>query len=256
MGFMNEIAIVILSCDKYKVTCKPCVDYFMNVWQNCPYKIYLLNNKQPSEDPRVSDLLVGEDISWSDSLIRGLEKLSEKRVFFIYDDSFLTYLDVTAFENLFRIAIEQDLVSLTLRKNPFDKGICYNDSIIKLHQTTRYRNALFMNLIKREVLLSLLRPGENAWQFEKEGNDRNSRYDFYSINGRKTIVKYEHGIVKGKWLPKTKLKLMKAGYEVNDKSIGVFTWGEVLKMDIYVALFFQINKFYHFSGISKIVSKC
>ena len=253
---MNEIAIVILSCDKYKITWKPCVDYFTKAWPNCPYKVYLLNNKLRSEDDRVTDLLVGEDISWSDSLIRGLEKLSEKRVFFIYDDSFLTYLDVAAFENLFKVAVEQDFVSLTLRKNPFDRGFFYNDDVIKLHQTTRYRNALFMNLIKRDVLLSLLHPGENAWQFEKEGNSRNSKYDFYSINGKKTIVKYMHGIVKGKWLPKTKLKLMKAGYEVNDKSIGVFTRNEVLKMDIYAALFFRINKLYHFSRMFNVASKC
>ena len=90
LHFPSNIAIVILSCDKFKITWKPCIDHLVNAWPNCPYPIYLLNNFIPSNDDRVIDLLVGDDLNWSDSLIKGLLKIEEKRVFFIYDDSFIT----------------------------------------------------------------------------------------------------------------------------------------------------------------------
>ena len=83
-----DIAIIILSCDKFKVTWKPCFDHLFNSWPNCPYNVYLLNNLTPSKDKRVKDLLVGEDLNWSDTLRKGLLKIKEKRVFFIFDDSF------------------------------------------------------------------------------------------------------------------------------------------------------------------------
>ena len=85
-----DIAIVILSCDKFKVTWKPCIDHFFNAWPDCPYPVYLLNNFTPSEDERVKDLLVGEDFNWSDTLKKGLLKIEKKRTFFIFDDSFIT----------------------------------------------------------------------------------------------------------------------------------------------------------------------
>ena len=48
-----DIAIVILSCDKFKVTWKPCIDHFFNAWPDCPHPVFLLNNFISSEDERV-----------------------------------------------------------------------------------------------------------------------------------------------------------------------------------------------------------
>ena len=37
------------------------------------------------------------------------------------------------------------------------------------------------NIIKKSLLLTLLKSGENAWQFEKDGNIRSKGFDFYSV---------------------------------------------------------------------------
>jgi len=68
----SNIAIVILSCDKFKVTWKPCIEHFFNAWPDCPHPVYLLNNFISCDDRRVKNLLIGEDFNWSDTLIKGL----------------------------------------------------------------------------------------------------------------------------------------------------------------------------------------
>ena len=168
-----DIAIVILSCDKFKVTWKPCIDHFFNAWPDCPHPVFLLNNFISSEDERVKDLMVGEDINWSDTLKKGLLKINNKRTFFIFDDTFISKLNLEDVKLIFKIAIENDLQSVALRKKQFDRGKRFNDKIYKLSPNTKYRNSLFLNLIKKDLLLSLLKSGENAWQFEKDGNRRN-----------------------------------------------------------------------------------
>ena len=243
---ISEIAFVILSCDKFKVTWRPCIDHLSANWPSCPYSIYLLNNHIPSDDARVIDLMVGEDLNWSDSLKKGLLLIKEKRVFFIYDDSFICHINILDVQEVFKIAIEDNLESVTLRNNPFDNGRYYNVQLSKLSSKTKYRNALFLNLFDKEVLLSILKSGENAWQFEKDGNERSVNINFYSVNKR-NLVKYHHGIVKGKWLPKTKKYLIKQGYEFNGDRIETYDYFESCGLIIYAFIFVirnsLVNKF-------------
>lgn len=238
---VRDIAIVILSCDKFKVTWKPCIDHLFNTWPNCPYPVYLLNNFISCNDNRVIDLLVGEDLSWSDSLKKGLLNISQERVFFIYDDSFLFELNVNEIEKIHSIAINDNLDSVTLRKNLFDNGVRYDERLYKLNPNTKYRNSLFLNLIKKEVLLNLLRSGENAWQFEKDGNDRNKYFDFYSVYNT-NLAKYHHGIVKGKWLPKTKKYLKRNGFDIENDVIKSHSFLRIIAMDLYRLIFLLGHK--------------
>lgn len=237
----TEIAIVILSCDKFKITWKPCIDHLFNVWPDCPYPVYLLNNFQSCNDSRVIDLLVGEDYSWSDSLKKGLIKITTQRLFFIYDDTFLTYLDLKEIEVIFDMAIVNDFEAVTLRKNPFDNGDRFDKRLYRLNPNTKYRNALFLNLIKKDVLMSLLRSEENAWQFEKIGNERGRHLSFYSVYDN-NLASYHHGIIKGKWLPKTKKYLTKRGYVINNSIFKTYSFYEVMIIFLYSKLFYIGNK--------------
>jgi hypothetical protein len=240
----TDIAIVILSCDKFKVTWDPCFNHLFNSWPDCPYPIYLLNNFISSEDERVKDLLVGEDLNWSDTLKKGLLKIKEKRVFFIFDDSFITRFNLEEVKLIFKITIENDLDSVALRKRVFDSGKRFNEKIYKINPTAKYRNSLFLNLIKKDLLLSLLKSGENAWQFEKDGNKRNEMFDFYSVYNSK-LVAYEHGIVKGKWLPKTYSYLKNKGYLLNGNTFENHSKFKMFTMKIYTIIFYIVHKFTH-----------
>lgn len=240
----SEIAFVILSCDKFKITWKPCVDHLFKSWPNCPYPVYLLNNFIPSNDERIIDLNIGKDYSWSDSLIKGLEKLEEERVFFIYDDTFITYFNSAEIVDLFSTVIKHNLDSVTLRKNPFGNGNKYSKKLYKISPKTIYRNALFLNLMRKDILLSLLKSGENAWQFEKVGNIRSINLNFYSVY-KTDLVKYYHGILKGKWLPGTKKYLIGIGYALNDENFGVHSNLRIIGLNFYRLIFLASNKIIH-----------
>lgn len=240
----TDIAIVILSCDKFKVTWKPCIDHLFSAWPNCPYPVYLLNNYTPYGDERVKDLLVGEDLSWSDTLKKGLLKIKEKKTFFIFDDSFITELKIEEVKYIFKVAIENNLDSVALRKRIFDNGKRYNEKIYKINPTAKYRNSLFLNLIKKDVLLSLLKSGENAWEFEKDGNIRSKNYNFYSVYSANFIA-YKHGIVKGKWLPKTYFYLKNKGYLLNDNKFKIHSYFKIFLLNIYTIIFYILQKFVH-----------
>ena len=241
---INDISFVILSFDKFKATWKPSIDHFFNAWPDCPYTVYLLNNFTPSNDERIKDLLVGEDLNWSDTLKKGLLKIQEKRIFFIFDDSFITRINLEEVKLIFNLTIENDLDSVALRKRVFDSGKRFNDKIYKINPTAKYRNSLFLNLIKKDLLLSLLKSGENAWQFEKDGNKRNKSFDFYSVYNSK-LVTYKHGIVKGKWLPNTYIYLKNNGYSLNENTFENHSKFKMFSMNIYTILFYIVHKFTH-----------
>ena len=240
----TDIAIVILSCDKFKVTWEPCFNHLFDAWPDCPYPVYLLNSFIPSKDERVIDLLVGEDLNWSNTLKKGLLKIKQKRVFFVFDDSFLTKIDLEEVKIIFKTAIENDLESVTLLKNPFGKGVKYNNRLYKIKPTAKYRNSLFLNLFKKEVLLELLKNGEDAWAFEKDGNERSKNINFYSVYSTK-LASYHHGIIKGKWLPKTYSYLKNNGYLLNGNPFENHSKFKMFTMKIYTIIFYTVHKFTH-----------
>lgn len=231
----TDLAVVILSCDRFSETWEPCIDHFFRAWPSCPFRVYLLNNVVPSLDNRVNDLLVGIDKGWSDSLLKGLAKLKEKRVLFIYDDSFIMNFNLPRLIEVVDLAKRENLDSVALRKRSFDSGKPFNKIIYKIDPKAKYRNSLFMNLIKKEVLVNLLVRSESAWQFEKEGNKRNAGYDFYSVY-EKGLVSYKHGIIKGKWLPDTYSYLQELGY-LSNSTLGTHKKLRVYLMKIYSYVF-------------------
>jgi hypothetical protein len=242
----NEIAVVILSCDRFKITWQPCIDHFFNAWPACPHSVYLLNNFVPSNDNRVIDLMVGQDDNWSESLIKGLWKIKSKRIFFIYDDSFITNVDINKLKGVFDTAIKYDLDSIALLKKKFDRGESFTNEIFKLSPKSNYRTSLFLNLIKRDILIGLLMPGENTWQFEKIGSKRSESRDFYSVNSA-DLVHFYHGIVKGKWLPETYTYLLRNGYNLDDNSFDIYSKMQVVGLKIYEKAFIIYQKLFHLS---------
>lgn len=206
----NEIAIVVLSFDGFHELWKPFFDYFFQTWNDCPYKIYLLNNFQKYDDERITNLLVGEDVSWSDSLKKGLQKISEKRVFFLFDDAFIYQIDENAITQCFQTAIAKNYTSVMLRPSLFINQFS-RKKIQLIPDNALYRNALFCNLILRDHLFNMLNEAESAWDFELNGNKRSLEFDYYST--KRTLIQCHHGIVKGKWFHAIYKKLTNQGYK-------------------------------------------
>ena len=96
-----------------------------------------------------------------------------------------------------------------------------------------------------DVLLKLLKSGENAWQFEKDGNKRSEHIDFYSVYSEK-LATYHHGIIKGKWLPQTKNILLRKGYKLEGNKFKTYSHWDEFFINFYSFIFFKLNRFLHF----------
>ena len=71
---------------------------------------------------------------------------------------------------------------------------------------------------------------------KKRGNIRNKNYDFYSVYKTKLIT-YHHGIIKGKWLPKTYAYLKNEGYTLDENNFDSYSKIQVFNINIYTAAF-------------------
>jgi hypothetical protein len=230
----NKVSVLVLSFDGFSELWPPFFDSFFSTWKDCPFQVNLLTNFKSYEHPRVNSLQVGSDISWSDNLIKALSLIKSDYVLLFYEDAFLTGIDTAAATKAIDYCIENDLDSLLLRPSEFKGKKNVTEQIRLVNKKAPYRNSLFVNLIKRDVLLDILKPGENAWQFEIIGNERSRKYNFYSLRSR--IFKYDHAIVKGKWLRQAKEKYEQKGYVFSriNKSFGLIEEaGYKIKLNIF-----------------------
>src|SRR5262249_49133230 len=87
-----EVSAVVASHDGFADIWPGFFDLLFRFWPDLPYPLYLISNHLTFHDSRVNPLRVGDDISWSDTLARGLARISSRYVLLVLDDFFLTGL--------------------------------------------------------------------------------------------------------------------------------------------------------------------
>lgn len=187
-----------VSCDRYADLWHPFFEAFRRFWADCPFKLYLLSNHRGVEEMDVKNLLVGNDISWSDNLRKALTQLSEPYVLLFLDDLFLLHrVNWTHVLKVFQWIAGNDPNYVRLSASPPpDKP--YNDLVGIASKGTIYRTSTVLSVWKRKVLIDLLKCGETAWDFEIFGSARSDKYEnFYST--WKEGFPVTNGVIKGKW---------------------------------------------------------
>jgi len=206
----DNVAVVLVSCDKYQDLWQPFFSLFQKFWSSCPFKLYLISNEKSFDYPGLTNILVGKDISWSDNLINALKQIKENFVFLWLDDLFLIdYVDTEKVVLLFQWAINSEVNYVCLNALPKpDKS--YNDLVGIISPGSLYRVSTVLSLWKKGILLELLKPGETAWQFEIKGQERSDKYDHFYVTWQ-PVIKVVNGVIKGKWLGSAVRKLNSLG---------------------------------------------
>ncbi len=212
----NQFAVLVVSCDKYSDLWGPFFQLFWRFWPDCPFNVYLLNNNANPNIPRVTNITIGNDISWSDNLLKGVGQIREKYVFLFLDDIFLRGF-VNTQEVLQTFSWMMSYNAKYMRMMPsrlVPAGVIPKGAI--------YRTSTSLSVWETNVLLDLLKPGESAWDFEVNGTVRSDDYDgFYCTS--KTYFHVMHGVIKGKWQRSVVNKLKSLGIVVNLKGRKVMT---------------------------------
>jgi len=200
---MNQIPLVVLSCDKYADLWKG----FFHQWKKfmpIPLHIYLITNYKDFElkdDLKVEVINTGEDPDWSTSLIFGLNQIKEDKIFLILEDLFISEsINPQEFLEMFDFCRSQDAQHIKYLANPL--GELRVENFLKYTPGMPYLVSV-CGLWDREYLLSLLIPGESPWDFEVNASYR-ARYSaerFYSPT--KPLLKYKNMVEKGAWIKKS-----------------------------------------------------
>ena len=213
---MNDIALLISTFDSSEDLWSPLEKTYVKFWSDISMPIYLTTNHKEFSGELFTALKIGGELSWSDNLIKSLNKIDEKYIFLTFDDLFLTAkVDNTKIEELMFHAIENDFNYLQFYRS-ISLGKRIRKDLFKKNSATKYRNSTVWSFWKKEVLLDLLEKNENAWEFEKVGNLRSQKYNnFYST--RKNIIPFVNGVVKGKWEGLAKKRIKNFGIQIDEK---------------------------------------
>jgi hypothetical protein len=182
----NSVAILVVSCDAYRDLWRPFFHCFFKYWPDCPYPIYLGSNFVSYQDSRVIPILVGTDVDYSSNLLKMLESIKQEYVLLWIEDRVLTAtVDTIRIENLITLVKAKRAAYLKLISiYPFALSGDTTQEIGEIPKGKKYRVGVTVALWKKQVLLSLLRPGETAWDIERQGSIRSNAFDegFFSLS--------------------------------------------------------------------------
>lgn len=214
MTDQNSMAIVVASCDKYSDMWPVFFGQFFTHWPDCPYPIYLVANNKHFDEQRVTTLLAGEDVDWSTTILRCLEKIGHTHCLLLIDDAFLCEpVNTSEIKRLFNFVTDNQANFLRLRPNP-KPSKTLNPEFGILDEKALYRVSVFSTIWNTHTLRKLLIPGESAWAFEKHGTERSRQMGgFFTV--LKDIFTYLHGVERGVWIRPTAKKLERLGYQLD-----------------------------------------
>jgi len=191
-------AICVVSYDGGEDLWRPFFDAFHAAWPDCPLPLYLVtNHKTYADTGYVTSLKTGEDIDWSTNMLKALDLIPHDRVLFIFDDFLPRHIDGAGVLQHIATATAQDWPYLTLYPNNYRRAQVSRD-IQQIAEQGVYRCTLVYGLFRKDYLAALLKPGENAWEFEIESGKRARGTPLYSVS--KPLFKHYHLLRKGMWM--------------------------------------------------------
>jgi len=215
----KELAILVISCDKYEDAWVPFFSLLKVFWHDCPYRIYLGVNKLDFSYPGVTVLKSGEDVSWADNVRKFLDQIEEEYVLTFLEDFYLSdYVDTAKIEEAFKLAVNEnaDVISMILPK----KGLSYKDKpgIYYINPESEYCINTSIAIRKKEMFRILLKPGYSAWDFEiKNSKSMNKigKFPGLFLTYEEEYFKVLNGMWRGKWVNSTVKFCRKLGIEID-----------------------------------------
>lgn len=215
------ITVLVHSTDRFSDCWDPFFLLMAAYWPDCRYPIVLNAETRTYSHETLSircSRIAAEPGSpwptWSESLLRCLDKIETEHVLFLLEDFFISGpVDTRSLE--WAVAAIQDggYSSITLTEHgkarPAEPGP--GPRLLAIRQDARYRLNTSPALWRVDALRRYLRPAENAWQFEVFGSwrARRSADSFLLVDpgatpGGEGVIPYfqavhNTGIVKDRW---------------------------------------------------------
>ena len=210
---LEDISILVASCDKYAGLWEPFVTLLFKNWpsleagnehQNIP--IFFISNKKKLNNLRINNIRFPNEISWSDNISNTLDQINTKYVLYLQEDYLFTDpINIDLLAKILQYAKTQNaayvsLISMgqTIKNN---KLIESPINLAEIDKNSEYRTSLQAAIWEKEVFSRLLKPGENMFVFEKAGSKRSENLDrLFLANVNGNVLKYINAADGGKIL--------------------------------------------------------
>lgn len=167
MNNKKNIALLVVSCDNYSDVWEVFFKTFRKFWPDCPYKVYLGSNFKKCIEPDVVSITIGEDLSYSENLIKMISNIDADYILMWVDDLMLSGpMDTNRMVSAINYAVANEIDFLKLLPN---YPLSYKEEshgVGRLPQGIRYRITIGVSLVKKEFLRSIASGRKSAWELE------------------------------------------------------------------------------------------
>lgn len=233
-----KASILISSFDGYSCCWGPVCHGFTKYWPDCPFPIYLMTNLKDHPHPTIEVLKVGPDRGWSVRMLTALERIQTPYVIYFQEDYWIAApVDTARIQQYLALMERKGLNYIRLVSNPPPDFDYPDDSRLGvLANSAIYRTSVQITLWRREVLIDLIRPEENVWQFELNGTIRSRKYGPTFLCTKRGTNDFHHGIYyvctavnAGRWFRYAKTYARNEGIEIDFSALPMETWWDDFK---------------------------
>lgn len=201
---LEEITIIVPSCDKYACLWDGCFGLLFKHWpslttENKDVKIILISNTKEYPDPRITTLKISNEQSWSNNMQQALKLVKTKYVFIWLEDYIMNQdVDEDKFVKFFNFMKEKKALYMQVfgidygrdnAEQQFDDPQ-FSLPILAFKKHSPYRTSLQACIFETDTLDWLLNPQESAWDFELTGSTRSEGMRDLFLGTKENLVSY------------------------------------------------------------------
>lgn len=200
-----DVAVLVVSCDKYQDLWRPFFTCFFRYWPDCPYPVHLGSNFETYDDDRVNKVCIGDDVDYSSNLLAMLTGIHQEWILLWIEDRVLSApVSTRRISRVVEFAKREGASYVKLiASHPFAlRPECERD-LGEIPRGASYRVCMTVGLWRKSALVALLRRGESAWDIERRGSLRSGSMEgrFFSLcvsSRRDPPIVDTHLIIKGR----------------------------------------------------------
>ena len=198
----SELAIVVMSCDRYADMWEPFVRCFERYWPDCTYDKYLVTETTKCQNKFFVDTLIcGADTEWTDRLDHIVTQLEQEHFLILCDDYLLCdRVDSEKMEEFVKFAKIYGAGNLRLLPNPAPDNLIFDAAEIgEISRGKQYRVSTQAGIWSREYLRQFSGMHTSIWGFERMGSAMSVDFDQPVLCTTRHVFPFIDAVHKGKW---------------------------------------------------------
>lgn len=248
IGEDNSLAILVLSCDKYKDVWNDFFNLKEMFWPDCPYHCYLATDTVEYQREGVDVIHFGNIRTWSICAYKALSQIKESYVALFLEDAFIyKTIDTRIVAQNLKFCYEHHADFLTMERNRMRKTITPEDQVVphiwKIDKHQKYGIDTSAAIWNKQFLLdALMKHDCDAWQFEvnycREAETEEGLSGAIYFDDRQPFNISPIEIVRlGKINPDAVRFYKKMGYDINVSEREIMSWWQTLFVNMKARFF-------------------